>query len=195
MPDLRLLAIPGSLRAPSQNRKLLAEAVARFGPAQVDWAELDLPLYDGDLEARLKEEAPGSGGLPEGVARLVAQIRAADAVAISMPEYNKGITGVLKNALDWVSRAEGAPLAGKPTAVMSANAGRTGGETGQYMLRACLVPFRAALVPAPSLCVAAAAEQFDEAGKLVNERYAKALDSLMSALREAATRYAAGRDD
>ncbi len=178
MSDLTLLGLSGSLRKGALNRRLLAEAVTRFQPATYLEGDLRLPLYDGDLEE--------ARGVPEEVTRLAEQIRTADAVVISSPEYNKGITGVLKNALDWISRVEGRVLAGKPTAVISANAGRTGGETGQYMLRACLVPHGARVLTGPPVLVANGEKEFDDDGRLVTESYQKALDGLMAALREEA---------
>lgn len=178
MADLTLLGISGSLRAGSYNRKLLAEARARFAPARYLEGDLRLPLYDGDLEER--------EGVPEAVTRLTDQIAEADAVVIAAPEYNKGVTGVMKNALDWISRVPGFPLADKPTALISANAGRTGGETGQFMLRTCLVPLRPSVLEYPTVMVAGASEHFDAEDRLVTESYAKALDALMAKLRERA---------
>lgn len=174
MPNPTLLLISGSLRAGSFNRKLLQQAVADFGPANVTQADLNLPLYDGDLEA--------AHGIPDPVLTLADQIKKADGIIISAPEYNKGITGVLKNALDWISRVEGMVLRGKPVAVMSANAGRTGGETGQYMLRACLTPLQPRLIPGPFVMVANAAKEF-ETGQLDNDHYRASLSHLMQALR------------
>lgn len=174
MTEPTLLTISGSLRAGSYNRKLLAHAVQAFGPATVVQADLRLPLYDGDLES--------AEGIPAAVLTLAEQIRTADAIVIASPEYNKGITGVLKNALDWVSRVEGSVLRGKPLAVMSANGGRTGGETGQYMLRACLTPLQPRLIPGPFVMVANASKEF-ETGTLDNAHYLKAISELMQALR------------
>lgn len=174
----KLLTISGSLRKGAYNRMLLAEAVKAFGPAEVMEADLHLPLYDGNLE--------DAEGVPEKVHTLVEQIKAADAVVISSPEYNKGITGAMKNALDWISRVPGGAFKGKPTVVMSANAGRTGGETGQYMLLSCLVPLQAHVLPGPTLCVAGAGKEFAEDGSLPNEQYQKVLKAKMEALREAA---------
>lgn len=171
----RLLTISGSLRRGSYNRMLLREAAAAFGPAEVTEADLDLPLYNGDLE--------DAQGIPAPVTRLTEQIAAADAIVISSPEYNKGITGVLKNALDWISRVDGAAFRQKPTVVMSANAGRTGGETGQYMLLACLVPLQAHVLPGRVLAVAGAHTEFDESGRLTGEGYRKTLATRMQALR------------
>ncbi|MCR9112749.1 MAG: NAD(P)H-dependent oxidoreductase [Rhodobacteraceae bacterium] len=176
MPDPKLLTISGSLRKGAYNRMLLNEAVRAFGPADVTEADLHLPLYDGDLEE--------AEGVPDAVHTLADQIKAADAVIIASPEYNKGITGALKNALDWVSRVEGMPFKGKPTVVMSANAGRTGGETGQFMLLSCLVPLQAEVLTGPMLCVAAAHNEFGEDGQLTNDLYVKALQTRMRALHD-----------
>ncbi|XHE55279.1 NAD(P)H-dependent oxidoreductase [Phaeobacter sp. BS34] len=116
MSDPKLLTISGSLRAGATNRKLLAEAARLFGPAEVTEADLNLPLYDGDDEQ--------ASGIPAAVQTLADQIGAADAVIISTPEYNGAPSGVLKNALDWVSRTSNKPWQDKPVAIMSAAAGR-----------------------------------------------------------------------
>jgi len=171
----KLLTISGSLRKGAYNRMLLREAIRAFGPAEVTEADLNLPLYDGDLEE--------AEGVPDKVHTLVEQIRAADGVVISSPEYNKGITGAMKNALDWISRVPGATLKGKPTVIMSANAGRTGGETGQFMLISCLTPLQPDILPGPMLCVAAAGNESDADGTLANARYQKVLTTKMEALR------------
>ena len=89
-----LLGLSGSLRQSATNRKLLREAARLFDPASFVEADLNLPLYDGDLEE--------GEGIPAAVKTLADQIAQADAVIISTPEYNKGPSGVLKNALDWV---------------------------------------------------------------------------------------------
>lgn len=175
MSDTAILGLSGSLRKASFNRKLLAEAVRAFGPCTYTEADLNLPLYDGDLE----EES----GLPESVKTLCDQIAAADAVIISSPEYNKGITGVLKNALDWISRNKTNPLNDKPVLVMSANMGRTGGETGQFMVRSCLVPHQARIIPGPVLTLAMAHDAFDDDGHLKNEMTQKMLNGLIAGLK------------
>lgn len=171
-----LLGLCGSLRRASLNRKLMHAAFDRWdGPCAE--GDLRLPLYDGDLEA---------DGMPSEVQRLSDAIRDAAAVVVVTPEYNKGPSGVLKNALDWVSRTKGSPWRGKPVAVMSATAGRAGGERAQYALRLMLLPFRPDVLPGPEVLVGQAAQQFDEDGRLVNERNAAALDELMAALAERA---------
>lgn len=170
-----LLGICGALRADSTNRKLLNEAARLFGEAEFAIADLDFPLYDGDAE--------DANGIPQAVQTLSDQIAAADAVIISTPEYNKGVTGVLKNALDWVSRTKGNPWKDKPVATMSAAAGRAGGERAQVMLRACLTAFRPRLLLGPEIALHDSANQFDENGRLTGELYEKNLDTLMQSLR------------
>lgn len=170
-----LLGLSGSLRAGSFNRKLLAEAARRFGEADYIEGDLNLPLYNGDLEE--------AEGIPAAVQKLADQIAAADAVLISTPEYNKGISGVMKNALDWVSRTKGGPWAGKPVAILSATAGRAGGERAQVMLRNCMVAFRPRILQGPEMLLAQTSEQFDEKGRLTGDIYIKTLTDLMAALR------------
>ena len=178
MSDLKLLTISGSLRKASTNRLLAAEAARRFGPAEVETADIVFPVYDGDLE--------DSSGIPAEVQRLADQIAAADAVVISTPEYNKGISGVLKNALDWVSRTDGNPWRDKPVALMSAAAGRAGGERSQNMARLCLNPFRPYLLPGPEVFIGNTSKQWDEAGRLNDDFAIKLLTELMTLLRDAA---------
>ncbi|MGG7568506.1 NADPH-dependent FMN reductase [Rhodovulum sp. DZ06] len=173
----RLLLISGALRKGSTNTMLCREAARVFGDCTTEEADLNLPLFDADLEAE---------GAPEPVARLVAQVKAADGVIISTPEYNKNLPGVLKNALDWISRdkVDGKmPLAGKPVAILSAASGRAGGERAQFSLRHCLTPFNPRVLQGPEVFVAAAAKAFDEDGKLSNEMTLDLLGKLMAALK------------
>ena len=175
-----LLGISGALREGSTNSKLLREAARLFDPAEFAMADLDLPLYDADVEE--------GEGIPDKVRALHGQIAAADAVVISTPEYNKGPPGVLKNALDWVSRVAPGPWADKPVAVMSAAAGRAGGERAQLVLRTFLVPFQPRLITGPEVHVADSRSQFDENGRLTGELYVTTLTRLMEKLRAEAAR-------
>lgn len=172
---LKLLGISGSLRAGSFNRKLLHEAARLAGEVDFTEADLHLPLYDGDEES--------AEGIPAPVQILADQIAHADAVIISGPEYNKGISGVLKNALDWVSRTDSNPWKDKPVAILSAAAGRAGGERTQSMLRACMVAFQPRILQGPEMMLAQASGQFDEAGRLSNERAEQTLQALMDKLK------------
>lgn len=174
---LKLLGLSGSLRAASTNTLLIREAARLFDPAEFTLADLRLPLYDGDLEAE---------GIPEKVRELDAQIHAADAVILATPEYNKMMSGVLKNALDWISRTKTGPWDGKPVAIMSAAAGRSGGERCQTSLRWAMQPFNPRIIQAPEVMIAASGSAFDENGQLTNERSVAGLQKLMDALRELA---------
>ena len=169
-----LLCLSGSLRREATNTKLIRAAAASFG-GDVQEGNLRLPLYDGDLEE--------AEGIPADVQALANQITGARAVIISTPEYNKSISGVLKNALDWVSRTDANPWAGKPVAIMSATAGRSGGERTQTALRECMMPFRPLILQGPEVLLAASYEAFNDDGTLINERYQKTLNDLMDALR------------
>ncbi|MFN4173214.1 MAG: NADPH-dependent FMN reductase [Pseudorhodobacter sp.] len=182
MTDHHLLCLCGALRAGSTNRKLLAEAMRLYAPARWSEGDLRLPLYDGDLEA--------AEGIPPGVQALADAIAAADAVVISTPEYNKNLSGVLKNALDWVSRTRGSPWAGKPVAILSAAAGRAGGERAQYSLRHCLTPFRPRILQGPEVMVAASGTAFDAAGHLTDARSLATLADLMADLKAEVARAA-----
>ena len=112
MSDMTLVGLCGALRRESSNRKLMHEAARLFGPASFDEIDLRFPLFDADLQE--------AEGIPDIVRDAAARIKAADAVIVSTPEYNKGIPGVLKNALDWISRVEGQPWRDKPVALRAA---------------------------------------------------------------------------
>jgi len=174
---MKILGISGSLRRGSFNTALVRLAFQKLsGPdfnAACTLADIRLPLFDEDLEAE---------GTPPGVTALVDQIRAADGVLISTPEYNKNLPGGLKNALDWISRDENQPLNGKPVVIMSAAAGRAGGERSQYSLRHCLTPFNPRIMQLPELMVAQAGKAFDEDGNLVDDRTDKALGRHVASL-------------
>lgn len=172
----RLLAISGALRRQSTNTRLAAEALRLYAPAEAVWADLRLPLYDGDLET--------AEGLPEAARTLIAEIRAADGIVISTPEYNKNLPGVLKNALDWVSRDKPMAFDGKPVAIMSAAAGRAGGERSQFSLRHCLTAFNPRILQGPEVTIARSSEAFDDDGRLTDARSVETLQALMTALRE-----------
>jgi len=103
MAQVKILAFAGSLRKDSYNKKLVKVAIkgAEAAGAQVtylDLRDLQLPIYDGDLEAEVK--------LPEGGRRLKDLMESHDGFLISCPEYNSSISAALKNAIDWASRPQ-----------------------------------------------------------------------------------------
>ena len=118
-----LLLISGSLRKESLNTKLLKVIAGRYN-GDTAFGDLNLPLFNEDIEA--------STGIPAEVQALSDQIKAAQAVVIASPEYNKNLTGVLKNALDWVSRTEGGPWKDKPVALVGASPGREGAARAMH---------------------------------------------------------------
>ncbi|MFN0127303.1 MAG: NADPH-dependent FMN reductase [Verrucomicrobiales bacterium] len=184
MPAPKILAFAGSTRGGSFNRKLIALAAdaARAAGAEVttvDLRDLALPLFDEDFEA--------ANGLPEGAKRFKALLRESDGFVIASPEYNSSITGALKNAIDWASRAESddePPLVayrGKVAAVCSASPGALGGLRGLVTLRSILGNIGVIVLP-DHVCISTAHEAFDEAGKLKDERKAKQLAALAKGL-------------
>jgi NAD(P)H-dependent FMN reductase len=173
-PVLKLFALAGSRRAASHNRALLGHAVAiaeRAG-ASVDVGELrdfDMPLYDGDLEV--------SSGIPDGAARLAERITAADGLLIASPEYNFSVPGVLKNAIDWLSRTRPMPLRGKRALLLSASPSLVGGNRGLWALRVPLEVLGVHVYP-DMYSLAQAHEKLGDAG--VNDAaLAKFLDRLV----------------
>ncbi len=172
----RLLGISGSLRRESTNTKLVREAARLFEPGEFVLADLRLPLFDEDLEAE---------GTPEPVQRLCEEIRAADAIVISTPEYNKAFPGVLKNALDWVSRPSPMPTVGKPTAIVSASAGIAGGQRAKSGLYLTLIPFGIDFVFEPEVNLGQSGSKFDEQGRLTDPAAEKFLGKLMANLKAA----------
>lgn len=136
----RILAFAGSAREESFNKRLVRVAAAGAEAAGVACTVLDLrdfplPIYDGDLEA--------AEGLPENAKRLRELFLAHQGLLIASPEYNSSISPLLKNTLDWVSRAEGAtgdltPYEGKLAALLAASPGALGGLRGLVTLRSIL---------------------------------------------------------
>jgi chromate reductase len=159
-----VLGIAGSLRAGSYNRALLRAAVELQPPGMsiVIWDRLgEIPLYNGDVEAI---------GDPERVADLKRALAAADGALIVTPEYNTGIPGGLKNALDWASRPpSGSPLALLPVGVMGASMGRAGTARAQLALRSVFVFTRTLAAPISEVMVARAQTLFDAEGRLTDE--------------------------
>jgi chromate reductase len=173
---LRILAFAGSLRRDSYNRALL-RAAAELAPGDMSIDIFDLsevPLYNGDVEA---------GSVPEGVSRFKAAIQAADGVLMATPEYNHGVPGVMKNAVDWASRPPGgAPLGGKPVGIIGASPGITGTARGQSQLRQAFEFTNSFCMAQPELLVFKAHEKFDPAGNLIDAATGEHLSRYLAAL-------------
>ena len=123
-------------------------------------ASIDLPLYNEDLHEQ---------GDPAVVIKLKEQIRKADAVLIVTPEYNYSVPGVLKNAIDWVSRPPEQPFNGKPVAIMGASPGKIGTARAQYHLRQIFVCLNAAVLNKPEVMVGGVMGAFDDNGQMIDQ--------------------------
>lgn len=174
----RVLAMAGSLRKDSYNKKLLrvgAEALREAG-AEVDLLELNdvaMPLYDGDLEE--------AGGLPPGAIEFKRRLALADGYLFASPEYNHSIPGTFKNAIDWASRGEEEVLSGKVAALMAASPGGGGGMRMLPHLRQVLTALGVWLLPA-QVTLAKADEAFGEDGGLNSAFHRKQVKALAEAL-------------
>ena len=142
----QLLALSGSLRAASSNTALLA-TLAELAPTGVTVTLHpigDLPLYNDDL----------SGDALAPVERLKAAIAAAHGLVIATPEYNYGIPGPLKNALDWASRpGYRSVFVGKPTGIIGASGGGSGAIRAQGQLKQVMLGMLAQVFPWPEVAV------------------------------------------
>jgi chromate reductase, NAD(P)H dehydrogenase (quinone) len=154
---VKVVCICGSLRKNSFNAALarLAPKLAPPGMSIVASPPLDtFPLYNHDVQEGTGFPAPAND--------LAAAIRGADGVLICSPEYNWSISGVLKNAIDWVSRMKDQPFAMKPVALQSAATGLLGGSRMQYHLRQSLTSIDAVLFGRPEVIVTFAGQKFDD---------------------------------
>ena len=176
----RILAFSGSARRESLNKKLLANVVATARQAgaevtELDFRELPIPLYDGELE--------DAEGMPANAQKFVDLIVGHHALLIASPEYNSQMTPLLKNAIDWATRAEENPLQGKIAAVVSASPGNFGGIRSLTLARQLLTHLGCHVVPVQ--CVLPQADKaFDAAGKLTNERVRATAGKVAEALVE-----------
>lgn len=163
---LNVITICGSLRKGSINR-IVMNALPALAPPGMQIREAppfsQFPLYDADIQ--------NSTGFPAPVQVLGEAIRAADGVIFNTAEYNFGIPGPLKNAIDWISRLPNQPFAGKPVALQSASPGPVGGARVQYDLRRTLVFLDALTLNKPEIFVGNFAQRVDEkSGKITDEQ-------------------------
>ncbi|MER6129856.1 NAD(P)H-dependent oxidoreductase [Streptomyces sp. NPDC001795] len=185
---LRVLVFGAALRADSANARLaalVARLIADTG-ATVDLAamgEFDMPLYNGDMEA--------TEGLPQGALALRDRLEQSDAFVISSPEYNASVPGVLKNAIDWVSRVRPQPFKTKHAMLVSASPSLVGGNRGLWTLRIPLEHLGTRVYP-DMFSLANSYQAFAEDGTLADpglqERLSETVSGFLS-LVEADVRY------
>lgn len=178
MTSSRLLGVSGSLRRDSFSTAILRTLQTALAPS----VELflhpldDVPLYNQDHDTATP---------PEAVRRLRTAIGQSDGVVIVSPEFNYGIPGVLKNALDWASRPYGAStLIGKPVATITASPAFTGGVRAQSQLNETLLATQSRLIAGPQTVIGSVHEKILD-GRLTDEPSLQfALQAVRALLRE-----------
>lgn len=183
--SVHLFGIAGSLRAGSYNRALLRAAEETLPPSTSleVYEELgEIPPYNEDVREQ---------GRPAAVVDLWNRVARADALLIATPEYNYGIPGVLKNAIDWVSRPPlESPLRYKPAGIMGASIGQFGTVRAQLALRQSFLFTETYAMARPELLVFNAADRFNERGELVDQKTRELLRGFLAALTDWARRMA-----
>lgn len=178
--EIKVLAIAGSTREDSLNKKLVTDAaeIARETGASVtivDLKDFPMPLYDADLEAK--------EGMPETAKQLRKLMMQSQVILIASPEYNSSLSAVLKNAIDWASRNEKGQgsrdaFKGKKFAIMSVSPGPTGGARGLVHLRT-IIEAIGGTVLSDQIAVPNGANAFDDKGLLKNQQQQKDLQQLV----------------
>lgn len=187
MDQIKILGFAGSLRRASYNRGLVraASELAPTGIVVEVFDLTDLPLYNQDVE---------DAGEPASVVAFKHAMAGADALLVATPEYNHGIPGVLKNAIDWASRPRvSSPLRDRSVAVMGASPGTGSTARAQAQLREAFVFTGACVMPLPELLVGGAGEHFDRDGNLTDPAVRASLVDLLEALRAWTLRIDLGR--
>ncbi len=174
---MKVLCFSGALRAGSVSKQLVQEA-ARFLDVQhditadhADLRDFPFPVYDSDIEQTI--------GIPDSILQLAIRVREADALVIASPEYNGGISSVLKTLVDWLSRVKPDVLTGKFLLLLSTSPSGTGGVAGLWHTR---VPFEALGVHVFPHMVAIPRSQnaFDADGNLVDAKSRQKLEDVLA---------------
>jgi chromate reductase len=181
MKNYKILGICGSLRVKSYNHMAL-NAAAQLMPEGMTLEVIDysnIPLYNQD------DQSPATLAAVE---HLRAKVGGADALLIASPEYNYSVSGVLKNAIDWLSRTSPQPFKEKPVALVSATQGPVGGARHQYELRKILGCLEAFVMNKPEIYIGMCHSRFDEKGELTDATTRKFISDQMLALQGWITR-------
>jgi len=178
---IKLLGISGSLRVHSYNSAALrtVESVLPDGMTFEIASLASLPFYSADVEQR---------GFPDSVRELREKVGAADALIFASPEYNFSVSGVLKNALEWLSRPPDSPANGKPCAVFGASVSPLGTARGQVHFRHICVSLNMIPINAPHVDITSAKTKFDDNGDLNDRASIDAIRDLVAQLRDFTSR-------
>jgi chromate reductase len=185
-PLIRLLGISGSLRKRSYNSGAL-RAIASILPEGMSFGIADLaslPFYNADVE---------QVGLPDTVQKVRAEVAAADALIFAVPEYNYSLPGVLKNAMEWLSRPPNPPANGKPCAVFGASVSPLGTARGQFHFRHVCVSLNMMVVNAPHVDINNAKDKFDAESTLADRPTLESLRQLLNELKSLTLQLRAAR--
>jgi chromate reductase len=168
-PAINIVAVAGSLRRDSFNRRVLT-ALSALAPR-----EMSINLYDGLGAVPMFNEDLELPSAPASVTQLRSTIALADGLLIATPEYNQSLPGVVKNLVDWLSRGEPEVLAGKPVGIVGVTAGRWGTRLAQAALRQTLTACGAVIMPTPQIYLDNAGQLFDVEGRLLEPRARESL--------------------
>lgn len=174
----KVLALSGSLRKGSFNTMLLRSCQS-LAPAgmQIEICDLShIPMYNADVHEQ---------GLPAAVGAFVGAVRDADGLIIASPEYNRSVPAVLKNAIDWASKAPPQPFDNKPIAITGASRGILGAIMANHHLRQIFVYLNANTLNGPEVLVGTAADKFNENGELTDDTTRQFVSAYLAKLQDA----------
>jgi len=178
---IKLVGISGSLRSQSYNSGTLREinSLLPDGMTYALASIAELPFYNADVEQR---------GFPEAVESLRTEIGLADALIFAVPEYNFSVSGVLKNALEWLSRPPNSPVNGKPCAILGASVSPLGTARGQFHFRHICVSLNMIPVNAPHVDITSAKSKFDAESRLTDQPSLDLIRQLLAELKSLTVR-------
>ena len=174
--QIKFLGISGSLRKQSYNSSALRAATSLLPEGvSLELAELaGIPFFNADVEQI---------GIPDAVKEFRSRVAGADALVFAVPEYNFSLSGVLKNALEWLSRPPNPPANGKPCAVFGASVSPLGTARGQFHFRHVCVSLNMVVVNAPHVDITNAKAKFDAQNELADQPSLDAMRQLFVELK------------
>jgi len=184
--SIKLLGVSGSLRKQSYNSGAL-RAIPAILPDGMTFeiADIsDLPFYNNDVE---------QAGFPDVVKNFRTKVAAADALIFAVPEYNFSLPGVLKNALEWLSRPPNPPVNAKPCAVLGASISPLGTARGQFHFRHVAVSLNMIVVNTPHVDITSAKAKFDTQSKLTDQASVDSIKQLLGELKAITLRLRVGQ--